>query len=80
MSDTTQDNNPAIYGSDDTICRNKFVYCTQHMRVHSTGWCTVSNYDKVFLLSETAEDAKTEWEWRKQSLKTWVFDSRISRQ
>lgn len=34
-----------------------FVYCSQHCRVHSTGWCTVSPRDKVSLTSKTLEEA-----------------------
>lgn len=33
------------------------VYCKQHLRPHATGWCTVSNSDKVKLESETVGDA-----------------------
>lgn len=38
----------------------KFVYCTQHLRVHATGWCTVANRDKLPLDAETEEAALVE--------------------
>jgi hypothetical protein len=28
---------------------NVFVYCSQHLRPHSTGWCTVSVSNKIKL-------------------------------
>lgn len=35
----------------------KFVYCQQHLRVHATGWCTVSERDKVPLHGDTIQEA-----------------------
>lgn len=58
----------AYYGTDDKVYGTKFVYCTQHRRVHETGWCTVNVVDKIALLSATLEDAKVEWELKK----TWL--------
>lgn len=37
-----------------------YVYCTQHCRVHDTGWCTVSVGDKIALKATTYEEAKEE--------------------
>lgn len=37
-----------------------FVYCTQHLRPHSTGWCTVAAQDKKPLKATTAEEAYAE--------------------
>lgn len=28
---------------------NVYVYCNQHLAPHRTGWCTVSNHNKVAL-------------------------------
>lgn len=49
-------------GTDDKVYGTKFVYCTQHCRVHDTGWCTVPVVDKIALLSETLEEAEKEWD------------------
>lgn len=37
-----------------------FVYCTQHLRVHSTGWCGVSPEDKLPLEAKDIADAIVE--------------------
>lgn len=60
------------WSTDDTKYGVKFVYCTQHHRVHSTGWCTVDCLSKVPLLSETEDEANREWEMKKQTLKQFV--------
>lgn len=33
--------------SDDTQFGTEAVYCSSHMRIHSAGWCTVSNALKL---------------------------------
>jgi len=45
--------------SDDTIFGD-WVYCSQHLGPHTTGWCTVNNMNKVGLgiVGKTAESAK----------------------
>lgn len=48
--------------TDDTVYGTKYVYCTQHCRVHDTGWCTVAVVDKIPLLSKTAVEAQEEWD------------------
>lgn len=40
--------------------RNTWVYCSQHMRPHMTGWCTVENHNKARLEATTQEDAYEE--------------------
>ena len=48
----------------------KFVYCTQHCRVHATGWCSVRNARKVALPDATTlEEAQSDWELLKIDLK-----------
>jgi hypothetical protein len=37
-----------------------WVYCKQHLRPHSTGWCSVGIADKIKLDATTAEDAYAE--------------------
>lgn len=37
-----------------------WIYCDQHMRPHTTGWCTVSLRNKTALNSKTYEDAVIE--------------------
>lgn len=37
-----------------------WVYCKQHCRPHSTGWCTVSPEDKVPLKAQTQAEAYIE--------------------
>lgn len=56
------------FSTDDKVYGTKFVYCTQHMRIHETGWCTVSVVEKIPLLSLTIEDARLEWDIKKQWL------------
>lgn len=34
-----------------------WVYCNQHLKPHSTGWCTVDVKDKVCLAVDSQEDA-----------------------
>lgn len=29
--------------------RNAWIYCDQHLRPHTTGWCTVSSRNKIKL-------------------------------
>lgn len=37
--------------------RGVWIYCSQHMRPHLTGWCSVGVYDKIGLGVQTSEDA-----------------------
>lgn len=39
--------------------RGAWVYCSQHMKPHQTGWCSVSVRDKIGLGVSTAEEAYT---------------------
>lgn len=34
--------------TDDTVF-GEWVYCSQHMAAHKTGWCSVGNRDKIGL-------------------------------
>ena len=48
---------------DQKIFGDTLVYCSQHRRVHSTGWCTVGVSDKVGLgipggIAGTEDDVK----------------------
>jgi hypothetical protein len=48
--------------------RNRLVYCKQHLRPHSTGWCSVHNGEKVAL---DAVDPKGAYEeCRRKGFKT----------
>lgn len=51
----------AYASQDDTVSGAAFVYCCQHLRVHNTGWCGVSNLDKIPLISRTMDEAQEEW-------------------
>lgn len=43
---------------DEKVFGNKqLVYCHQHRRYHSTGWCTVSVSDKVGLGTNDVNEA-----------------------
>lgn len=42
---------------DDKIFGNTLIYCRQHLRVHSTGWCGVSARDKVGLGTNDPKEA-----------------------
>lgn len=59
----------AYQNTDDSIYACKYVYCSQHRRVHETGWCTVSVIDKIPLVSLNEKDANEEWEMKKFLLK-----------
>jgi hypothetical protein len=37
-----------------------WVYCKQHLRPHSTGWCTVHADEKIPLDAKTREEAYEE--------------------
>ena len=39
---------------------NAWVYCREHLRPHSTGWCTVFVRDKVLLDAKYEEAAYAE--------------------
>lgn len=52
----------------------KFVYCIQHMRVHSTGWCTVEEDNKIPLPKETLSEARVYWKELRGNIKTWGID------
>lgn len=38
--------------------RDAWVYCSQHMKPHQTGWCTVAVRDKIGLGVTTAQEAE----------------------
>lgn len=40
--------------------RKKWIYCSQHLNYHLTGWCTVGNHDKTLLEATNSEEAHTE--------------------
>lgn len=46
----------------DTKWNTKFCYCSQHVAVHATGWCTVSTDQKIPLHAETLDAAKKEYQ------------------
>lgn len=52
-------------GTDDKVYGTKFVYCTQHCRIHETGWCTVPVVQKIPLLSQTEPEAREEWDLKR---------------
>lgn len=52
MSEQTEDEKE--FGAD------RWVYCKQHLRPHVTGWCTVSNKDKIALNAKTRDEAYAE--------------------
>ena len=47
-------------GVTDTELGTTWVYCSQHRRVHPTGWCTVPNRDKTALSGKSYEEAHAE--------------------
>ena len=57
---------------DDTLETGAFVYCLQHMRVHNTGLCTVSNLDKIPLFSQDASEAQEEWRRKKLMIESFL--------
>lgn len=55
---------PEITEDETYFGRGVYVYCDQHLRPHSTGWCTVSVKHKVGLSADTIESAYAECESR----------------
>ena len=52
---------PGIFAlAQPDVALGAFVYCAQHMRAHSTGWCSVGIDDKQVLLAEDIESAQEE--------------------
>lgn len=47
---------------------NVWIYCGQHMRPHTTGWCTVSMRHKVKLNAISADEAYAECKQKGLSL------------
>lgn len=46
---------------DETVFgRKRWVYCSQHMRPHTTGWCSVSPRLKIALEAMSGEEAYKE--------------------
>lgn len=48
------------YGKAGDEHMGQFVYCKQHCRPHSTGWCTVDAKDKIALKALTLKEAYEE--------------------
>jgi hypothetical protein len=48
---------PLLTEDEMAFGKDAWIYCSQHMRPHETGWCSVSPRDKVGLGVATAEDA-----------------------
>lgn len=50
---------PLMDEQSDTAAfgRGAWVYCSQHMRPHQTGWCSVSPRDKIGLGVATSKEA-----------------------
>jgi hypothetical protein len=48
------------YGADDSVFERPYVYCFGHLRAHTSGWCTVSTYDKLPLDAVEGDQAATD--------------------
>lgn len=53
---------PEITEDEKYFGRAVMVYCNQHLRPHSTGWCTVSIDNKIKLEADNIKDAYAECE------------------
>ena len=42
---------------EDVVFGDQLIYCRQHLKVHTTGWCGVSNRDKVGLGTKDHKEA-----------------------
>lgn len=51
---------PEIVAEDEIAFGQCFVYCDQHLRPHTTGWCSVSSKNKIPLNAKTIEEAYEE--------------------
>lgn len=55
---------------EDEIFGDQLIYCNQHLKVHETGWCSVSVRDKVGLGTKDHKEAVAkcrEWGFRLHS-------------
>lgn len=50
----------SLKAEDAKFGEDAWVYCTQHLRPHSVGWCTVDVRDKVLLKAKNYADAVKE--------------------
>lgn len=53
---------------EEAFGENTWVYCSQHLRPHTTGWCTVDVSEKTPLKAKTYADAVEECVDRKFEL------------
>lgn len=56
-SDTFAGSNSNITEDEKAFGKDAWVYCSAHLRPHSTGWCTVPLKDKVKLDATTYTEA-----------------------
>jgi hypothetical protein len=52
LSTPTSEEQPDV----EAFGRDVWVYCNQHMKVHLTGWCSVSPRDKIGLGVKTVQE------------------------
>lgn len=57
-------------GADDLVFNTPWIHCGQHGRVHATGWCTVSNWEKHPMPGDTIEAATA----AAQEMGLWFYD------
>ena len=59
---------------DEKLYGKRWVFCTQHNRVHYTGWCTVSPNAKIVIPvhPDASEDEANE-EWHNMRLNIGFF-------
>jgi hypothetical protein len=50
----------AASGEASDTALSSWVYCAQHLTPHASGWCTVSNQQKLRLNAITRDEAYTE--------------------
>lgn len=47
----------SYYPIEDAVFGDTLIYCRQHLKVHETGWCSVSMRDKVGLGTNDHKEA-----------------------
>ena len=48
---------------------HRYEFCTQHLAVHTTGWCTVPEELKIPLQGQSEAEANAHWERLKDALR-----------
>lgn len=68
LADRLRSSEPKEQASSEDVVLGEWVYCSQHLRPHRSGWCTVSLADKIGL-GPTASEREAYEKCRRLGLK-----------